>query len=208
MLYCNQKVAISVIVEFYLNMFQKGISPCSLNATHPICALPSTDDCVHFSVIGKVASTCVAPICVTCPSASHSVQCSRPRASPPPLALLLPPAKRIFEVCKLRGRSRQKIYANNVEAHLHGGPARELPHVLSCHAAQHVAFVFVDRGLGWRHIVRRPRLHLDEAKQRASPRNQIQIAWQISARPPMRHDNIVLALQVRTGCILAFDSCR
>ncbi len=109
---------------------------------------------------------------------------------------------------KFRSRSRQEIHADDVEAHLRGSFARHLAQVLASQAAQHIAFVCVDRGLGGRHIMCRPRLHLDEAKQRALPRNQIQIARQISARPPARHNNIVLALQVQTGGTLAVDSCR
>jgi len=133
---------------------------------------------------------------------------SNQSASDCPLAPVLTPTKRIFEVCKFRSRSRQEIHADDVEAHLRFSFARQLAHVLSRQAAQHVSFMCVDRGLGWRHIMRRPRLHLDETKQRSLPCNQIQIAGQISARPSMRHHNEVFALQVRTSGILAFDSCK
>jgi hypothetical protein len=196
MLYCNQEARISGITEFSPNIFQRRISSETQNARRAICALPSTGDCVQIRVTGERASSCA-----TLSSGSNQ---SAPAC---PLASMLAPAKRAFEVCKFRGRSRQEVHADDVEAHFRGSFARQLTHVVPSEAAQHVALLGVDRGLGWRHIMRRARLHFDETKQRPLPCNQIQIAGQISTRPPMRHHNVALALQIRTGGILAFDSC-
>src|ERR1035441_6927266 len=98
----------------------------------------------------------------------------------------LPPERRREEL-ELDGPTDQ-VYRDNVEANRDHPPffLGKRSQVSSGEVAQHVAFILVDLRLGGSHVMRRPRLHFDEAKTVAIPSDQVEIAAHFSTGPAPR----------------------
>jgi len=108
------------------------------------------------------------------------------------------------------------IYGNNIKAPLarwcyrarcgHGfGPLEcgHVAHKIAGNQFQVSLFGKIDGGLGWLHVARGPRLHLDEAQNFLVPAHQVQFATVMRRSVVAGDDRISAAPQIKVGVLFA-----
>ena len=104
--------------------------------------------------------------------------------------------------------SGDEIDADDIEAGRRSSGLWKLLEIATREAAEDVALVIVDGGLGGGKVAGRAGFYFDEAERRPVPGNQVDVAGHIAGGPAARDDGVALALQVEQRSVFAVDANR
>ena len=101
--------------------------------------------------------------------------------------------------------SWDEINTDYIEADWRRGRLRKLTDIAAGEAAEDVALVVVDGGLGGCEVASGAGFYFDEAEHRSIPGDQVYVTGHVSGGPAARDDGVAFALQVEQRGVFAVD---